>query len=167
MNSIRIGLLSLLFVFIGAGFLSAQEKDFSSFEEMRSSFKESFDEKAVKVDVQEAPGMPNQGGYNPNWNSSPQQHKSTVKTNVNIGGGGGGNWLLSVIPLLLAIWVVWDASNIGAKAGQAPGFPDFGPVGWFFLTFCCWCIGFPFYLAKRSKYIEANKKNTNNQINQL
>jgi len=162
------------------GGLSAQENDdFSSLENMRSSFEESFEEKTVDIRIKKAEEIPSKPqkvsihddnyyddedtsdepwfSYDTPWSSDKNQTGKNSAFNISF--GDKENWLTSILPLLLAIWVAFDAAKIGARAGQAPGFPDFGPIGWFFLTFCCWCIGFPFYVAKRSRYIEANKKN--------
>ena len=156
MNRIKIVFFIILLTFIAPCFLIAQEKDFSSFEEMRSSFKESFDDKTsetddwdIEVKTWEKTVTQDQEDDDYSWQPHEIKHIRNIQTTHNF---------MGFIPLLLAIWVAWDSSKIGAKAGQAPGFPDFGPVGWFFLTLCCWCIGFPFYLSKRSRYIEANTK---------
>ena len=127
-----------------------------SFDKMRSSFDESFDNKAVTVPVVTSVSAPSQGYQADSYSSS--ETYSYKSENPSGTANSFINFLEWALGSCLAIWVVWDASNIGVKNGQAPGFPDFGPVGWFFLTLCCWCVGFPFYIAKRKTYIEANRK---------
>jgi len=132
-----------------------------SFDKMRSSFDESFDNKAVTVPVVTASSSPSPSSPSPSYPSDTYSSSETYSyKSYNTSGGANPfiNFMEWALGSCLAIWVVWDASNIGVKKGQAPGFPDFGPIGWFFLTLCCWCIGFPFYIAKRKAYIEANKK---------
>jgi hypothetical protein len=53
-------------------------------------------------------------------------------------------------------WVYFDAKSIGIKKGQIKGMLDMGPIGWFFITLLLWIIGFPAWLATRSKYKQIN-----------
>jgi hypothetical protein len=58
-----------------------------------------------------------------------------------------------------SFWVYFDAKSIGVKKGQNKGMFDMGPLGWFFTSLLLWIIGFPAWLAMRSKYKEINAKN--------
>jgi hypothetical protein len=60
-------------------------------------------------------------------------------------------WL---VVLATSIWVAIDSSGLGARAGiLGGGFSDMGPGGWFFACLLFWIVGFPMYLATRSKYV--------------
>ncbi len=60
-------------------------------------------------------------------------------------------WLLVIGS---AIWVAIDASNLGVKRGcLGGGVLDMGVAGWFFSLLLIWIVGFPAYLAQRSKYV--------------
>jgi hypothetical protein len=61
-----------------------------------------------------------------------------------------------------SLWVLADASRIGARSGLLAAkaktgsvSADYGPGGWFALCLLLWIIAFPVYLSKRSKIIEA------------
>jgi len=58
-------------------------------------------------------------------------------------------WL---IVLGSAIWVLFDAKNIGVKKGLIPGMGNTGPWSWFFATLLLWIVGFPMYLYYRRKF---------------
>ena len=60
--------------------------------------------------------------------------------------------LIWVIILASAIWVYFDARNIGVKKGLVPGMGNMGPAGWFVVTLLLWIIGFPMYLLYRGKF---------------
>ena len=60
--------------------------------------------------------------------------------------------------VITSIWVVSDAKSIGVKKGQVKGILDMGPWGWFFVCLFLWIVGFPAYLAMRSKYKAANQQ---------
>ena len=55
-----------------------------------------------------------------------------------------------------SFWVYFDAKSIGVKKGQIKGLTDMGPGGWFFVSLFLWIIGFPAWLAMRSKYKQIN-----------
>ena len=57
-------------------------------------------------------------------------------------------WLIIIMS---SIWVFFDSKEIGAKKGLITGFANMGPVGWFFSCLFLWLIGFPMYLATRSR----------------
>ena len=62
--------------------------------------------------------------------------------------------LLWILVIGSAIWVGFDAQQLGVKAGVlGGGMADIGPVGWFFVVLLLWIIGFPAYLATRPKYV--------------
>lgn len=61
-----------------------------------------------------------------------------------------------LIVLGTSIWVLFDTKAIGVKKGQAEGFTDMGPWGWFFACLLLWIVCFPWYLSKRSEYIRIN-----------
>jgi hypothetical protein len=52
-----------------------------------------------------------------------------------------------IIVLGTSIWVAFDASSIGA--GKRSG--TTGPAAWFLFCLLLWIVGFPVYLANRSK----------------
>jgi hypothetical protein len=56
-----------------------------------------------------------------------------------------------------SIWVLADASNIGARRGLVPGSCDYGPGGWFLICLLLWIVGFPAYLITRPKIVAAAK----------
>jgi hypothetical protein len=60
--------------------------------------------------------------------------------------------------VITSIWVVSDAKSIGVKKGQVKGILDMGPWGWLFVCLFLWIVGFPAYLAMRSKYKAANQQ---------
>ncbi len=49
-----------------------------------------------------------------------------------------------------AIWVYFDAKNIGASREKRGGFLAMGPVGWALCVALLWIIAFPLYLFQRS-----------------
>jgi len=62
--------------------------------------------------------------------------------------------LLWIVVIGSAIWVGFDAQQLGVKAGAlGGGMADIGPTGWFFVVLLLWIIGFPAYLATRPKYV--------------
>lgn len=54
-----------------------------------------------------------------------------------------------------SLWVLADASRIGAKPGLFKGISDMGPGSWFLCCLLVWVIGFPAYLATRQRIIDA------------
>jgi hypothetical protein len=57
-----------------------------------------------------------------------------------------------------AIWVAFDAHNLGVKKGIIRGnFADASVTGWFFVTLLLWIIAFPMYLATRPKYVALHR----------
>jgi hypothetical protein len=60
--------------------------------------------------------------------------------------------IMWIIILVSAIWVLFDAKNIGVKMGLIPGMGNIGPWGWFFVTLLLWIVGFPMYLYYRGKF---------------
>ena len=69
-------------------------------------------------------------------------------------------WYMAVIVLGSSIWVLVDAKNIGVRKGLVPGFFNLGAWGWFFCCLLLWIVGFPAYMAMRSRYKEARKSPT-------
>jgi len=62
--------------------------------------------------------------------------------------------VIALVVVGTSIWVAIDASHVGVKKGcLGGGFADMGPAGWFFSVLLIWIIGFPMYLATRSKYV--------------
>jgi hypothetical protein len=60
--------------------------------------------------------------------------------------------LLPVIVFASSVWVMADASHIGARRGLLRGtMIDMGPVAWFFACLGLWIICFPAYIANRSR----------------
>lgn len=57
-----------------------------------------------------------------------------------------------VIVIVSAVWVLFDAKNIGVRKGLIPGMGNIGPWGWFFVTLLFWIVGFPMYLYYRGKF---------------
>ena len=55
--------------------------------------------------------------------------------------------VIIIIVLGTSIWVAFDASSIGA--GKRSG--TTGPAAWFVFCLLLWIVGFPVYLASRSK----------------
>jgi hypothetical protein len=55
--------------------------------------------------------------------------------------------VIILIVLGTTIWVAFDASSIGA--GKRSG--TTGPAAWFLFCLLLWIVGFPVYLANRSK----------------
>lgn len=64
------------------------------------------------------------------------------------GGGVSLGWIWLVV-ICTSIWVLVDASNIGARKGLIKGVADMGPFAWFVCSLLLWIIAFPMYLAKR------------------
>ena len=63
--------------------------------------------------------------------------------------------IFGIMPLIVlgtSIWVAVDASNLGVKRGDNPGFFDMSATGWFFACLFLWIIAFPAYIATRSRY---------------
>jgi hypothetical protein len=58
-------------------------------------------------------------------------------------------WIVVVVS---AIWVYFDAKNIGVRKELGSGFFNAGPGGWCAVTLLLWIIGFPAYLIKRGSY---------------
>lgn len=61
-----------------------------------------------------------------------------------------------------SIWVLADASRIGARSGLLSAraktgsvSADYGPGGWFLCCLLMWIIAFPMYLSTRQKIIDA------------
>jgi len=74
--------------------------------------------------------------------------------------------VIGLIYLGSVIFVFVDAMKIKTK-GLMPGFFDFGPFGWAFLTLIMWVVFFPFYLIRRGKYSElANKRDSDSSANE-
>ncbi len=70
--------------------------------------------------------------------------------------------MLELLVLLIvvgtSIWVLADASSIGARKGLIPGSAfDMGPGGWFVSCLLLWIVAFPLYLANRDKIAAAIK----------
>ena len=66
----------------------------------------------------------------------------------------------SIIILMVigtSIWVLIDAKSIGVKKGVVSGMANMGPVAWFFSCLFLWIVAFPFYLAKRNEFKQANE----------
>jgi hypothetical protein len=62
--------------------------------------------------------------------------------------------LLWVVVIGTSIWVAIDASSLGARRGALGGGPfDMGVAAWFLVCLLMWVIGFPAYLATRSRYV--------------
>jgi hypothetical protein len=61
------------------------------------------------------------------------------------------NDLVYIVIIATSIWVLIDSKTIGAKKGLIKGIFDLGPFGWFVVTLLLWIVGFPAYLANRSK----------------
>lgn len=67
-------------------------------------------------------------------------------------------WLIIFIS---AIWVLFDAKNIGVKKGLVTGMGNMGPWAWAIVTAFLWIIGFPMYLYYRGKFKLAVAARTN------
>lgn len=63
-----------------------------------------------------------------------------------------------LIIFVSSLWVLLDSREIGVKKGQVDKLGNLGPWGWFFSSLFLWIITFPFYLFKRNKFKEINKK---------
>lgn len=62
--------------------------------------------------------------------------------------------VIALVELALALWVAFDARNLGARRGQlGGGLLDMGPVAWFFSCFLCFLVGFVCYLVTRPRLI--------------
>ena len=59
------------------------------------------------------------------------------------------------IVILSAVWVYFDAQNIGIRKGLVDGFWNLGPLGWALATLLLWIVGFPAYLIKRGSLKKA------------
>ena len=57
--------------------------------------------------------------------------------------------IIVLIVIGTSIWVLIDASNIGARTGLVKGIADAGPFTWFIGCLLLWIVVFPMYLAKR------------------
>ena len=68
-------------------------------------------------------------------------------------------FIILLIVLITAIWVLIDANNIGIKKGQISGMGDMGPMGWFISCLLIWVIAFPLYIVKRNEYKKFNSGN--------
>lgn len=64
-----------------------------------------------------------------------------------------------LIIVITSIWVLIDASQIGARKGLLGGSADYGPGGWFVLCLLLWIVAFPWYLSIRPRIIAAGKGN--------
>jgi hypothetical protein len=64
-----------------------------------------------------------------------------------------------VLPVLSAIWVGVDASNLGFKRGRLGGGTlDMGVTSFVLATLLIWIVGFPCYLIARSRYVEQKNR---------
>lgn len=63
--------------------------------------------------------------------------------------------VIILVWIVTSVWVGFDAKSIGARKGLLTGIADMGPLGWFGATLIVWVIGFPLYLANRSRIKEA------------
>jgi Protein of unknown function (DUF2510) len=62
-------------------------------------------------------------------------------------------WLYLVV-IGFAIWVLVDASRLGARRGAlGGGFLDMGPAAWFFACLLFWIVAIPCYLATRRRLV--------------
>ena len=61
-------------------------------------------------------------------------------------------YVVYLIVIGSAIWVLVDAKNIGVKKGLITGMGNIGPWGWFFVTLLLWIVAFPMYLYCRGKF---------------
>jgi hypothetical protein len=57
--------------------------------------------------------------------------------------------IIWAIVIASAIWVYFDAKNIGVRKNLVSGFWDLGPGGWSAVTLLLWIVGFPCYFIKR------------------
>jgi hypothetical protein len=76
--------------------------------------------------------------------SAPRRH---IRKNVHAWVSAGG------------CWVAIDASSLGVRRGSLGGGPfDMGVVAWFLVCLLLWIVGFPAYLATRSRYAEQKRR---------
>jgi Short C-terminal domain len=67
--------------------------------------------------------------------------------------------LLWVVVIGTSIWVGIDASSLGVRRGSLGGGPfDMGVAAWFLVCLLLWIVGFPSYLATRSRYVECKRR---------
>jgi len=65
-------------------------------------------------------------------------------------------WILLIFIVGSSIWVLRDASSVGARKGVlGGGFLDRGVASWFLACLFLWIIAFPCYLAARRKLVAA------------
>lgn len=65
-------------------------------------------------------------------------------------------YIVLLVVIGTSIWVLIDAQSIGVRKGLVTGVADMGPVGWFIACLGIWILAFPFYLAKRDEFKQAN-----------
>ena len=68
------------------------------------------------------------------------------------------DYVVALIIIGSAIWVLIDAKKIGVKKGLVKGVPmitgkdNLGPWGWFFAVWIIWPVYFPLYIHYRGKF---------------
>jgi hypothetical protein len=68
------------------------------------------------------------------------------------------NIVIFLLVLASSLWVLADASNLGAKRGAlGGGFLDSGAGAWFFGCLLFWIIAFPCYLVARPRLVAAKR----------
>jgi Short C-terminal domain len=66
--------------------------------------------------------------------------------------------MMLLIVIVSAIFVYFDAKQIGVHKGLVDGFFDMGVGAWTTVTLLFWIIGFPAYLVKRGSLKEASAR---------
>ena len=60
-------------------------------------------------------------------------------------------WVFLIV-IGTAVWVYFDAKNLGVRKGLVSGIANAGPGTWAAGVLLLWIIAFPMYLAMRPKY---------------
>lgn len=70
--------------------------------------------------------------------------------------GLGGTWtsvIALAIVIITSLFVLVDATWIGARRGLGLGLADLGPGGWFLSCLFMWIVAFPYYVMVRPKIV--------------
>ena len=64
----------------------------------------------------------------------------------------GLSLLNCIVGIATAVWVYRDATTLGIKKGQAPGFFNMSAAMWATASYLLWSVTLPLYLARRAQF---------------